>query len=58
MHKFFDLINWEDISQNKVTAPYIPFVKNTGDSSNFNFRPSPLGYVESIPSHIDPFLSW
>lgn len=56
IHRFFDMINWEDMQENKVKAPYIPFKKSGG--GNFNFNATPLGNVQSINSSNDPFLTW
>ena len=56
IHRFFDMLNWQDMEMNKVRPPYVPFKKKAG--GNFNFRASPLGNVQAISSSKDPFLNW
>ncbi|KAI9004421.1 kinase-like domain-containing protein [Hyaloraphidium curvatum] len=38
-HKWFAGVDWTMVVQRKVTPPYVPPVKNPGDSSNFDSYP-------------------
>lgn len=35
-HPFFRNINWEDVCNKKVPAPYVPQIRNPTDTSNFD----------------------
>ena len=35
-HKWFASIDWKQLEQTKITAPFVPAVKNAFDTSNFD----------------------
>lgn len=50
-HPWFSGINWEDIAQKKIPAPYLPTLLNADDTSHFEKRFTKMPIELSAPSH-------
>ena len=57
-HRWFKNINWDDIYNKKIDAPYKPNVKGNGDTSNFNDYSDSEEETPEIPVNDDVFLNW
>jgi len=58
-HKWFeDDFCWDDIDKETATPPYIPTVKEDGDTENFSAYPDSPEEPESIAAEDDPFKEW
>ncbi|KAI8879653.1 kinase-like protein [Backusella circina FSU 941] len=51
-HKWFSLLNFDLLAQRKIKPPYIPSIRSTGDSSNFEIYAedyAPYGTTQNDP---------
>ncbi len=64
-HAFFRNVNWDDIYQKRVPAPFLPTVKGRADTSNFDseftsvtpvLTPVQSGELEYLPRIVDGLL--
>jgi serine/threonine protein kinase len=57
-HKWFKEINWEELSDKKISAPFKPVAKSASDTSNFDDYPDSAELPPAVPKEQDPFQSW
>lgn len=57
-HRWLASINWENLLQKKILAPYKPTLKSAGDTSNFSNYPDSDTLSPAIRPTDDPFLDW
>lgn len=57
-HRFFSRFNWREFIFQRMPAPYVPNVKNSGDTSCFSNYPDSQEDAVSVPPEKDPFLEW
>lgn len=57
-HRWFGGFDWGALLERKKQPPYIPEVKDEGDTSNFSNYPDSLEESKPIKANEDPFLNW
>jgi len=57
-HKWFKDINWADLLDKKVAAPFKPTVKSQSDTSNFDDYPDSDELPPVVNPAQDPFNNW
>jgi len=57
-HKWFKDLNWEDLLEKKITAPFKPNVKSESDTSNFDDYPDSDEQPPVVNAAQDPFANW
>ncbi len=58
-HRFFAKINWNQIQEKKIEAPYKPEIASESDTSNFsNYSSAEDQIVPAVKPEMDPFLKW
>ena len=57
-HRWFNSLDWNALLQRKKQPPYIPEVKNEGDTSNFSNYPDSLEESKAVKPSEDPFVNW
>lgn len=57
-HRFFDNIDWKQLTTKKINASYKPKIKKPDDTSNFGEIDDNDFETYSIKPSEDPFLSW
>eukprot|EP01017_Pseudomicrothorax_dubius_P046202 TRINITY_DN8106_c0_g1_i3.p1 TRINITY_DN8106_c0_g1~~TRINITY_DN8106_c0_g1_i3.p1 ORF type:complete len:281 (-),score=88.91 TRINITY_DN8106_c0_g1_i3:204-1046(-) len=57
-HRWFKEINWKQLLEKKILAPYKPIVKAPNDTSNFSTYPDSTTLSAAIKPSEDPFLQW
>eukprot|EP00421_Protoceratium_reticulatum_P017376 CAMPEP_0168380830 /NCGR_PEP_ID=MMETSP0228-20121227/12563_1 /TAXON_ID=133427 /ORGANISM="Protoceratium reticulatum, Strain CCCM 535 (=CCMP 1889)" /LENGTH=327 /DNA_ID=CAMNT_0008393909 /DNA_START=48 /DNA_END=1031 /DNA_ORIENTATION=+ len=57
-HKWFKDINWNDLLQKKIEAPFKPQVKSESDTSNFDDYPDSEEQPPVVNAAQDPFTNW
>jgi len=57
-HRLFKTLDWTALMSKKITAPYLPKVKNASDISNFSSYPDSDRQAVAIKKNDDPFLDW
>lgn len=57
-HKWFATINWTDLVDKKIPAPYKLTVKSESDTSNFDDYPDSMEQPSAVNPQHDPFVSW
>jgi 23S rRNA A2030 N6-methylase RlmJ len=57
-HRWFKNFDWNESMALKITAPYIPNVKNSGDTSNYSEYPDSPELPKAIKPQNDVFLDW
>jgi len=57
-HRFYKSLDWLKLLSKSINPPYIPTVKNDGDTSNFSTYPDSSKQANAVKKVDDPFLSW
>jgi len=57
-HKWFKDINWDDLIEKKIPAPFKPNTKSPTDTSNFDDYPDSDEQPPAVNAAQDPFTSW
>ena len=57
-HRWFDTFIWDDMIKKKIKSPYIPFLKNQEDCSNFEEFLDQSSKCPSMEGKKDPFMDW
>ena len=57
-HRFFDGFDWKNFVYLSMPAPYIPKIKSSEDTSNFEEYPESDKDSPAIDKKNDPFLKW
>lgn len=57
-HKWFKSINWVQIVYKQAKMPYVPVIKNPGDTTHFLDYPESLTIGPQVREVLDPFLNW
>jgi len=57
-HKWFRDLNWEDLLEKKIPAPFKPTVKGETDTSNFDDYPDSDEQPPVVNPAQDPFATW
>lgn len=58
-HKWFTTdFDWGAIEKETATPPYIPTVKDPGDTANFSEYPDSPEEPSAVASEDDPFKDW
>merc|ERR1711988_1461223 len=57
-HKWFKDINWTDMLEKKIAAPFKPTVKSQSDTSNFDDYPDSDELPPVVSASADPFADW
>jgi len=57
-HKWFKDLNWEDLVEKKIAAPFKPSVKGDADTSNFDDYPDSDEQPPTVNASQDPFQNW
>lgn len=51
-HRFFDLVDWDDVIARKCEPPFVPQLKDDNDSSNFDNKFTCLPALDSPPGFL------
>ena len=57
-HRFFKNLDWNKLIKYQIEAPYIPKIKNNGDSDNFDVYKESDGKAKFLHPYEDPFTKW
>lgn len=57
-HKWFKDLDWNDLLEKKLTAPFKPAVKGEADTSNFDDYPDSDEQPPVVNAGQDPFANW
>ena len=57
-HRLFKNLDWSSLLAKKISAPYLPKVKNNHDISNFTSYPDSDRQAVAVKKTDDPFLDW
>jgi serine/threonine protein kinase len=57
-HKWFKEVNWGDLLEKKLAAPFKPIVKGDSDTSNFDDYPDSEEMAPVVQNAQDPFANW
>jgi len=57
-HRWFSGLNWDDLLDKKLTAPYLPTVRGPDDTSNFEEYPESTSQPPSVVAPQDLFVDW
>merc|ERR1711920_762326 len=57
-HKWFSIINWDDLLNKKIATTFKPAVKSATDTSNFDDYPDSDEQPPVVNAAQDPFTNW
>ena len=57
-HRYMNTINFNNLLSKKISPPYRPKVKSSGDTSNFSNYKDSTSEVQEIKASEDPFKDW
>merc|ERR1719276_340421 len=57
-HKWFKDINWRNLLDKQIPAPFRPVVRGDSDTSNFDEYPESEEQAAIVPQATDPFVKW
>jgi serine/threonine protein kinase len=57
-HKWFKDLDWNDLLEKKIPAPFKPPVKGESDTSNFDDYPDSEEQPPAVNASQDPFTTW
>ena len=57
-HRWFKGFDWEDAEKLRSKPPYVPRIKNPGDTSNYSDYPDSPELPKALDPKKDPFLDW
>lgn len=57
-HRWFKSFDWKESLALKLNPPYVPKVKNNGDTSNYSEYPDSPEIPKAIKPDQDVFLEW
>merc|ERR1719490_377433 len=57
-HKWFKDINWRNLLDKQIPAPFRPVVRGDSETSNFDEYPESEEQAAVVPQATDPFVKW
>lgn len=57
-HRWFSTFDWKSLVKKSIKPPYVPKIKNEGDTSNFTVSPDSPELPKAVKSSDDPFIKW
>lgn len=57
-HRWYNNFDWNKLLHKELKAPWIPKIKNEGDTSNYSQYPDSPDLPKPLKTNEDPFINW
>jgi protein kinase X len=57
-HRWFNNFDWNKLLHKELKSPWVPKIKNEGDTSNYSQYPDSPDLPKPLKSNEDPFINW